>query len=559
MALSRIKWLLLLSIISPLGIRAQTVVPIVAGIVTADVSRNSSFKTLLTANITSVVFSSNQAPVGGQTVVYFFTENAVGGFTVTFSAGIVNGCTVTATANTTTACEFRYNGTDGLWYGIGGSGGGGATPGGNNNNIQFKNGTNFAGSNNLTWDPTPVTGGLTVFGPGGFDLEGGSGAGNGIDSCTTSTVCTPGALTNGGVEIFAQDDPGAQVLIEANSNVSITSSTGSVNVGAVGSSSGAFKYFGTTSGSRKFGVAAVAGSAADVLMPTASCTSGQVWISNGGSPEQYSCITLPTFQTNNTPNVTQSVLNLKAGLNMTLTPDGSGGVVLDAATNPGACTIPTLVNGDFLTTNGSTCSWTALSNAPANTPAVQGKSIIAYDGAGNFTQSSGQPCSPQFSSTDTLTAAATSPTETVFATQCSIPANTIVTGAVIRALVGLDWTATATVPNFTFRVKLCTVSGCGSGTVINLYTSATNAPTAGTFSSVMPILIQGEAAAGATATIAQSIGVGVGTNAPFGRNSVTTHVANVPTNGTLFLSFSATFSTNAATNSMTLTQLVFQP
>jgi hypothetical protein len=92
---------------------------------------------------------------------------------------------------------------------------------------------------------------------------------------------------------------------------------------------------------------------------------------------------------------------------------------------------------------------------------------------------------------------------------------------------------------------------------VALYTSATNAPTAGTFSSVLPFMIQGTVAPGASVAVAQSIGVGVGTNAPLGRNGRVTNVTGVPTNAILFLQFSATFSANTAANSMTVTQLVF--
>ena len=459
----------------------------------------------------------------------------------------------------------------------GGGGGGGFCPSAVSGDIQLTNGTNCVNASSINAlttfnidangslnffsnNPANPNSGVGLFSSGGdVDIEVGVGRGTGFAFCIPIGC----GLGFDGAQLFALEGPNSTIQLEANSDIDIFTHTGTISFGATGTSTGKINFNGITSGGRKFGVADVAGSASDVLMPTASCTNGQVWVSNGGSPEQYSCFTIPTlpaFQTNGTPNTLQSLLNLKAGTNMTLTSDGAGGVTFAAAGgSSGACTIPSLVNGDFLTTNGSVCSWGALALAPADTPAVQGQSITAYNqSTGVFTQSSGQPCAPQFSSVDTITSS-TSPTETVFATKCSIPANTIVAGTIIRATVGIDWTATATVPNFTFKVKLCTVSGCASGTVINLYTSTTTAPSAGTFSTSMPIVIQGQAAAGATATISQSISAGVGANAPAGRNAVATNVANVPTNGTLFLQFSAAFSTNAAGNSMTVTQLVFQP
>ena len=127
-----------------------------------------------------------------------------------------------------------------------------------------------------------------------------------------------------------------------------------------------------------------------------------------------------------------------------------------------------------------------LAVAPANTPAVTGKVLRAYDSTtGAYTQGFLPTlCSPQFSTTDTISSS-TSPTETVFATNCAVPANLIATNVAISGIVTIDWTATATVPNTTFRIKLCTVAGCGSGTVKDIYTGTTSSSAAGTFSAAM--------------------------------------------------------------------------
>lgn len=187
---------------------------------------------------------------------------------------------------------------------------------------------------------------------------------------------------------------------------------------------------------------------------------------------------------------------------------------------------------------------------------------IIYDGT-NFelinpaTTRSMWPCAPQNSASDTVSSG-TSPTETLFATVCKIPASTFITGRVIHGVIGLDYTATATIPNFTFTMMLCpslqtgTPSGCK-----NLYKSTTTAPSAGTFGVAMPFTIQATSAASGTATVSNAISSGVGANSPFGRNTLASTVGNVPTNGDLYIQFSATFSTNAATNSMTLTNLEF--
>lgn len=62
---------------------------------------------------------------------------------------------------------------------------------------------------------------------------------------------------------------------------------------------------------------------------------------------------------------------------------------------------------------------------------------------------------------DSLTAAG------AFATECKIPANTLAVGSVVHARVtGLTETGTSA-SSFQFAFKLCTVSGCGTGTVVS--------------------------------------------------------------------------------------------
>jgi len=175
------------------------------------------------------------------------------------------------------------------------------------------------------------------------------------------------------------------------------------------------------------------------------------------------------------------------------------------------------------------------------------------------TTRSAWPCAPQVGLSDLLDATVITTTETLFATACKIPANTLLTNVVIDGQLGIEWTATATVPNSTFKMYLCpslqtgTPSGCKG-----IYTSATTPASAGTLSTVLPIMLIGRGAASSTAAINQQIGSGTGANVPAGRNSFGGSITNVTTNADLFLQFSMTFAAGTAGNTYTLRSLVFK-
>jgi len=175
------------------------------------------------------------------------------------------------------------------------------------------------------------------------------------------------------------------------------------------------------------------------------------------------------------------------------------------------------------------------------------------------TTRSAWPCAPQVGLSDLLDATVITTTETLFATACKIPANTLITNVVIDGQLGIEWTATATVPNSTFKMYLCpslqtgTPSGCKG-----IYTSATTPASAGTLSTVLPIMLIGRGAASSTAAINQQIGSGTGANVPAGRNSFGGSITNVTTNADLFLQFSMTFAAGTAGNTYTLRSLVFK-
>lgn len=123
MKLSRLVFLLALLLTLGSAVRAQLVLSTSpAGAVVAPVDQNGwhNFKVPISQNITSFTINGTPTPSQAQITV-IFTENSSGGFSVTFGAGITNGCTVTTTANATTVCQFNYDGTTSTWLGISGT------------------------------------------------------------------------------------------------------------------------------------------------------------------------------------------------------------------------------------------------------------------------------------------------------------------------------------------------------------------------------------------------------------------------------------------------------
>lgn len=172
------------------------------------------------------------------------------------------------------------------------------------------------------------------------------------------------------------------------------------------------------------------------------------------------------------------------------------------------------------------------------------------------------PCAPQFSTTDTLTNASLT-TEQVFATNCTIPASSLTANRVIKVFLAGTIVSSAS-PTLIFKIKLCSVLGCASGTVVNIYQSGTVVPIT-TSSNAVPfggeLVIQGQAAAGASTTVSASIvstqGGASSSFMPLTANVLNaTGFASVPTNADLFLSFSAQWSSTTGTNSIGMRQLV---
>lgn len=172
------------------------------------------------------------------------------------------------------------------------------------------------------------------------------------------------------------------------------------------------------------------------------------------------------------------------------------------------------------------------------------------------------PCSEgiaQFATSDSFTNSGTG--EQVYATKCTIAANYFNTNTTIRGSASFDYTTGATIPTYTFKTKLCTVSGCGSGTVVNVYSTSAATPSSHAISNMsLNFLAQGTQTAAASTTIdVSSIGV---TSSAIASTSLSkngaTAVATIPTNGTLYLQFSITFGGTGSNNPVALTQLVVE-
>ncbi len=97
------------------AVSAQQIVPIVAGVVTMDVSKKqTSYKVVVNQNITSVVFEN---PTGGEVVNVLFSQDSAGGFTVNFGGNISNSPNVSTAPSASTSVLFSYDVNCNTWFG----------------------------------------------------------------------------------------------------------------------------------------------------------------------------------------------------------------------------------------------------------------------------------------------------------------------------------------------------------------------------------------------------------------------------------------------------------
>ncbi len=107
----------------------------------------------------------------------------------------------------------------------------------------------------------------------------------------TVTVSGGGAVANNAIVTGAGttviQTPSTTATMDSSGNIS---TPGTVSTGNAGGVSGAEQYFGGTSGSTKWGAAAVAGTPNDVNYPIATGAAGTILSTNGANPQQLSWV-----------------------------------------------------------------------------------------------------------------------------------------------------------------------------------------------------------------------------------------------------------------------------
>ncbi|MGH9671446.1 MAG: hypothetical protein ACRD3A_15185 [Terriglobales bacterium] len=145
----------------------------------------------------------------------------------------------------------------------------------------------------------------------------------------------------------------------------------------------------------------------------------------------------------------------------------------------------------------------------------------------------------------------------------SLPAGALNTAGrfAIISGAGLYSTAAGQTPTLTFKVKLCTVSGCGSGTVLTLASWTTAATTAS--ASNMPWKVNlwlGTVSTGATGTVeghgqsTATLGTTAGAAAEVRNDTVTAASSAIDLTAALFLQFTVATSTGSPSNSISQRQ-----
>jgi hypothetical protein len=168
-------------------------------------------------------------------------------------------------------------------------------------------------------------------------------------------------------------------------------------------------------------------------------------------------------------------------------------------------------------------------------------------------------CAPQTSTTDTLSDGVT--TLQYFATTCKIPAGYMTANRMIYARWAFSFTSPGTAVNLTYSMAMCTVSGCGSGTVTTVYTSATNmGPTASLTSNGggITFMIEATGAPGSsvnvfTTPIASTFW---STNTSTGYGNHTAQPVAIATNADEYITFAVTYASSTGGESTTAQQLV---
>jgi hypothetical protein len=164
----------------------------------------------------------------------------------------------------------------------------------------------------------------------------------------------------------------------------------------------------------------------------------------------------------------------------------------------GAVTLPesNLSTSDITTNNAST-------SKHGFVPKLPNDATKFYNGVGAFTVPAGGNASiPSVGNITAVTAAANSTSDQALQ-ELALPAgwlNTLTQQTILNGS-GILTIAVAQIPTLTFKVKLCTVSGCGSGTVLTLASMTTAATVASTNNPWNLTLVSGTSLAGASGTL----------------------------------------------------------
>lgn len=161
----------------------------------------------------------------------------------------------------------------------------------------------------------------------------------------------------------------------------------------------------------------------------------------------------------------------------------------------------------------------------------------------------------QNTASNDLVAATIGTTETAFASNYTVPANFLTTKKALRVTIGTAVTASASAPTVTFRLRW----GGVAGTII--YQSNSPAPAAGTGRIGATFLIQGTAAAGASAVARVNMvgAVDLGsTTAIWTGGSVATSGPAIATNASSVLTVTMQFGAATAGNDVELSQFMVE-
>jgi hypothetical protein len=201
--------------------------------------------------------------------------------------------------------------------------------------------------------------------------------------------------------------------------------------------------------------------------------------------------------------------------------------------------------------------------APVPGTITPGAGIAVTNGAGTITTALKWVCTPSLPASDTVTNASGAGTDFFFATTCAIPANQLNANSTLLIDLGFVLTSSSS-PSFNFKVWVCQVSGCASGTTANLYASGAHVPTAITGNGAGAIyMLQSAGAAGSSVNVTLNClnCAGAGSSSlvltPNGGNGTAQPVA-INTSVTEYISFSLNISANTAGNSMTIQQAAVQ-